>query len=316
MQIQKIRKERFRTLRLLLSAITLGSLVGYAVMQAKTVDDRTTKIAEAKTLLHLTNSFVSVYSQHTQSTQHEQFPVPASFRANAAQQFNEMQSGESQPIVSMVGLAGREISTPPVDQALADRLETMVSNRNFSQYSTEFDNDKDKFLRTVFPTIANQDSCVDCHNQLQPNGPTWVKGDLMGAYVVDRPIGTVRQSIFQYSLLVGVLVGFVTLLAGALHAYSRRLKLQAIKLRLLADTDPLTGCLNRRAFGNAFEQNSIHKVGGAILVLDLDFFKNINDTYGHSIGDQVLVHFVDLVKTQIRDEEFLLVSVVKSLRFY
>ena len=305
MHTLKIIKERYVTVSLLILAIMMGSTTGFAVLHTKTAEDRATKISEAQTLLHLTNTFVSVYSQHIQSTLQANFPVPASFRAEAARQFNNHENSTDQPIALMVGLSGREISTPPVDQALAERLGNMISNGKYEQYSTEFKTDKESFLRTVFPTIANQDSCVDCHNRLQPEGPTWVKGDLMGAYVVDRPIGKARKTILQYSVLVGALTGIVSLLGGALFAYSRRLKSQSTTLRVLADTDPLTGCLNRRALNEVFERNSLDQARGAIFVLDLDFFKSINDSYGHDIGDRVLVHFVRLLRTQLRGTDIL-----------
>jgi len=303
MKIKEVRSQTRSTIYLLMFAILMGVLTGYAVLRTKTADDRATKVSEAQTLLHLTNSYVSVYSQHLKNTKQTTLPVPASFRADAGRLFNELENTKNQPIVSMVGIAGREIATPPVDQRLAGRLEQMIASGKNDQYSTEFKTGDEKFLRTVFPTIANQDSCVDCHNRLQPDGPAWSKGDLMGAYVVDRPIGDARKLIFQYSLLVGLLTGFVSLLGGRLLLNTQRLKSQSTMLRLLADTDPLTGCLNRRALNDAFDSQSLHQANGAILVLDLDYFKSINDTHGHDVGDQVLVHFVQLAKTLLREDD-------------
>lgn len=63
-------------------------------------------------------------------------------------------------------------------------------------------------------------------------------------------------------------------------------------LRHLADTDALSGLLNRRAFdalGNeAFRNFRQHGRGFAVLVVDIDFFKRVNDTYGHAAGDEVI----------------------------
>ncbi|MBM9613817.1 diguanylate cyclase [Desulfobulbus rhabdoformis] len=69
------------------------------------------------------------------------------------------------------------------------------------------------------------------------------------------------------------------------------------ELERLATTDPLTGAKNRRAFLQFFKQELArgqrygHKL--ALLVLDIDHFKKINDTYGHDTGDQVLQVLVD-----------------------
>ncbi len=73
------------------------------------------------------------------------------------------------------------------------------------------------------------------------------------------------------------------------------------ELRYLADRDPLTGLLNRRAFTRELESHLDHVrrygPGGAALVLDLDHFKNINDTLGHGMGDELIV----TLATALRD---------------
>ena len=65
------------------------------------------------------------------------------------------------------------------------------------------------------------------------------------------------------------------------------------KARLLAETDPLTGCLNRRSINNATDRfiATAHARGEAagILMIDLDHFKQVNDLNGHSAGDAVLM---------------------------
>ena len=72
------------------------------------------------------------------------------------------------------------------------------------------------------------------------------------------------------------------------------------ELQYLASHDPLTGCLNRRAF---FEQFAIMLAeaqrGGKMLtcmMADLDHFKSVNDTYGHAVGDQVIVGLARVLK--------------------
>lgn len=64
------------------------------------------------------------------------------------------------------------------------------------------------------------------------------------------------------------------------------------ELEVLAESDPLTGLVNRRRFDREIARHyEIHRQGGqgsGVLVLDLDGFKEINDTFGHSEGDKVL----------------------------
>jgi diguanylate cyclase (GGDEF)-like protein len=75
-------------------------------------------------------------------------------------------------------------------------------------------------------------------------------------------------------------------------------------LQILADTDPLTGLLNRRAFrvfgSDAMNYFKRHKRDVGILVIDIDYFKRINDTYGHSVGDDVIETVAQIVKGEAR----------------
>lgn len=64
------------------------------------------------------------------------------------------------------------------------------------------------------------------------------------------------------------------------------------QVRVLADTDPLTELLNRRRFSELaeveFARAKLHSNPIAVIMLDIDHFKQVNDTYGHGVGDQVL----------------------------
>ncbi|MCP1318293.1 sensor domain-containing diguanylate cyclase [Halomonas sp. 707B3] len=76
------------------------------------------------------------------------------------------------------------------------------------------------------------------------------------------------------------------------------------KLETLSSTDSLTGLLNRRAFDERFQQEiAMIQRGapsGALMLIDLDNFKVINDTYGHQGGDEVIVCFIELCRRVFR----------------
>ncbi len=76
---------------------------------------------------------------------------------------------------------------------------------------------------------------------------------------------------------------------------------QRITLNTLAHTDPLTGLLNRRAFAEKSEIAA--QSGGAMLLLDIDQFKSVNDRFGHAAGDTVLARFADVLRKQVRSED-------------
>ncbi|MBB1267988.1 sensor domain-containing diguanylate cyclase [Shewanella sp. SR44-3] len=76
------------------------------------------------------------------------------------------------------------------------------------------------------------------------------------------------------------------------------------KLRELALTDELTGIANRRSFVDSVKvelnrQDRQH-TPAALLILDMDFFKRVNDTYGHQAGDEVLQQVARLIGKQLR----------------
>ena len=81
------------------------------------------------------------------------------------------------------------------------------------------------------------------------------------------------------------------------------------EMRQLAETDPLTGLFNRRAFAERLE----HEVARAArantvlscLMLDIDRFKVLNDSYGHALGDQVLVQLADILRREQRTMDVL-----------
>ena len=127
-------------------------------------------------------------------------------------------------------------------------------------------------------------------------------GLLLGYYIFQtKTIDSLYDSVGG----AGAHLAVVMLLGGGLYFYSKRLQIQSIKLRLLANTDPLTGCLNRRALADAFDTNRVHHNGGALFVLDLDYFKCINDEYGHDAGDYILKHFTKIVRSELREADLL-----------
>jgi diguanylate cyclase (GGDEF)-like protein len=79
------------------------------------------------------------------------------------------------------------------------------------------------------------------------------------------------------------------------------------ELPTMAETDPLTGLLNRRAFESRARVLLADKRSGdavvALMMLDIDFFKRVNDTYGHDSGDKALVLLATLCRDTVRSED-------------
>jgi diguanylate cyclase (GGDEF)-like protein len=108
---------------------------------------------------------------------------------------------------------------------------------------------------------------------------------------------------------------------------TKELKAAIDAIHELSITDPLTGVFNRRLFNDRF-QSEIERAGRyrralSIAFCDVDHFKLINDTYGHAVGDRVLINVVEQMSKQLREgvdwisryggEEFIIVQPETSL---
>ncbi|MEH6566710.1 MAG: GGDEF domain-containing protein [Halopseudomonas sp.] len=112
--------------------------------------------------------------------------------------------------------------------------------------------------------------------------------------------GDIFESHYQMMSFV------VTYLLASLFAFvfAYRSRFQRRQLALLATLDPLTGIGNRRTMDEeldiAIADSQRYGMSFGLLVLDLDHFKSVNDRFGHSVGDRVLIDFVGVIKNASR----------------
>ncbi|MEM8984051.1 MAG: diguanylate cyclase [Pseudomonadota bacterium] len=85
----------------------------------------------------------------------------------------------------------------------------------------------------------------------------------------------------------------------------RRVNTLGESLRTASVTDPMTGLTNRRGFMLLGEALSAQRQRGALIIIDIDHFKGINDTYGHSAGDACIKHLAAVAKTIFRTGDVL-----------
>ncbi|NRF69269.1 diguanylate cyclase [Aquincola sp. S2] len=110
-----------------------------------------------------------------------------------------------------------------------------------------------------------------------------------------------------WTLGAGVLVltmVLMLLLVRRVRETNRALEHSRAKLRVQSERDPLTGLANRRHFQAVLQAGGEAAEGfrGALLMIDIDHFKHINDNHGHAAGDQVLVEVAQRIAAAVRSE--------------
>ncbi|WP_133365580.1 diguanylate cyclase [Qipengyuania sediminis] len=160
------------------------------------------------------------------------------------------------------------------------------------------------FYASVLPVIAATAAALAC---------ALVRGSRVARVLAFAYAGLMIVGLTQLLAIFGVFnrsdyldesiyAGLVVLVTGTSAAVGDRFmamkserdqaQISARKLSAMANSDKLTGLLNRRAF----DQTRRLKSGQALLIADIDRFKAINDTYGHQRGDSVLTHAARVIE--------------------
>ena len=138
--------------------------------------------------------------------------MPATFRAHSIESLNKQMGSSSTFTLRWVGRQGRQIKTPPIDAEMAKAIEEFAAQTDGKPKSEIVTVNDQRVLRTIYPSLANEQTCVTCHNQLQPNQARWHLNDVMGAFAIDIPLASFMQGIKIQSYTVAV--GLFLTLAG------------------------------------------------------------------------------------------------------
>jgi diguanylate cyclase (GGDEF)-like protein len=114
--------------------------------------------------------------------------------------------------------------------------------------------------------------------------------------------------LLQMLLALGMVLAAMETGQRDLAAANEKLEEAQRRLKILADTDPMTGCFNRRVFRDLVDEVRADpkRASGSILVLDMDGLKALNDSKGHSAGDQAIRRTADAIRSHTREGDLVL----------
>ena len=186
------------------------------------------------------------------------------------------------------------------------------------EYKEVIETDGKKYLYYAKPVGQNKESCMKCHStpDVAPHELISKYGSLKGFY---EKVGDIRAIISikipleneldnakEYYSIITLIIAISLLIIYAIIVYlMKKLDVKQRKLEELVSIDELTKCYNRRSFEidlkNEIEQAKRNQTQFSLISFDIDHFKNINDTYGHQIGDIVLVNICNIINLKNRN---------------
>jgi len=124
--------------------------------------------------------------------------------------------------------------------------------------------------------------------------------------IFNKWVSVKNEVAFDYSLFWKVLFSIFLIGAGFLFHYLKLRKLNTTLIRL-SSTDQLTGISNRFKMNEVLKEHKAntdrYETDASIILLDIDFFKEVNDRFGHPAGDAVLVEFANIIRHNIRSTD-------------
>lgn len=169
-----------------------------------------------------------------------------------------------------------------------------------SEDSPYIDNTLDVVIDLAPPIAAGEHSIqleyADLYGQLLPAG-TWYLS------IVILWLGSNLLFITRHLMLQERRIHNDSRRLSTLAHFSDDLQQESQRYKVLSNTDPLTGALNRNGFAHEINQRTPNEVllrNTAVMVVDLDNFKRINDNHGHDVGDAILRETAQAIHKNIR----------------
>ncbi len=212
-------------------------------------------------------------------------------------------------------------------------IERFNQDKNLTEYKDIIEQNNEKFLYFAKPVSRNKQSCLRCHSdpQIAPKellqrygslrGFHEKLGDIRAIVSIKIPLSSELKYGDTYYQKLLAIIFFALLLVYLIIIYLLiRLDKKNKRLYINSTIDQLTNMYNRRVFDTdiygAIVEAKREKEKLVLLMLDIDYFKKINDKYGHQVGDEVLIQVSKIIQESMREydkvyriggEEFMIV---------
>jgi signal transduction histidine kinase len=175
-------------------------------------DFEQSKRIEKEALLRLADGFVRAYTSLTS----DPAVPPATLTHVALKNYLETNTDLDQTRISWIGIPGREIATPPSDDRLGRRLLEIAATPDPGTDVRILKTREGTILRSIHPSVALQQDCVTCHNQVaaERGQPLWQIGEMMGAFVLEVTIDDFLLGLGQKSVGFGIAFFVISTVIG------------------------------------------------------------------------------------------------------
>ena len=178
-----------------------------------------------------------------------------------------------------------------------------------------FDEESELVCPSEQSTLFHVDGTTPLSHEEMPFVQALHKGEIHEVEMVIAPENRAPRYVVANGQAIYDATGEKTGAVVSIHDITKRkaaqeaLAQQAEEMKHLANTDPLTGIANRLKFNTILDHHVAlsgrYSNALSLLYFDIDHFKKINDTYGHKVGDGVLIEIVELIKALLRQSDLL-----------
>lgn len=190
---------------------------------------------------------------------------------------------------------------------VADRNKVVDANQHFFDFYSDFST-LSEFLEK-YEDLSNTFEKEKGFLQKYMQGVYWLDYVLQDRKKIHKAKIMKDGQAHYFSVKAGMMEGLQKPLFNVLLQEITEQELYKNQLEHLSQTDALTGIGNRlyfnRSLNKEIQRSQRYKTDLSLLMFDIDFFKKVNDNYGHDVGDQVLIEISAVIKSLLRETDIL-----------